>query len=811
MKDILNKSIPHIIALLAFVICSVVYFLPQLQSKVVPQGDMIQFHGMNAEIQKYKSIKSEPTLWTNSMFGGMPTYQIASPQKNNIFRPIENLMQLGFDRPIGYFIYAAIAFYILLLCFKVNPFLAIVGALAFSYTTNNLVLFEAGHVTKIKAVISLPIVIGGVRLLFTRNYSLGLLLFTLGMGLNVRANHYQMSYYMAMFLGIWVIAEYVNMMRKGDFKTLAKTSILFILGLIISVGAGASKFIPTYEYAEDTMRGKPILASEGQAQTSSQIEGLEYGYAMAWSNGVNDLMSTIIPRAVGGSNGESVSKDTEFLKILRQNGQRMDRSPTYWGELPFTAGPNYFGIVMVLFALLFFIYASGRFKWWLLGAIVLGMLLSLGKNFEPINKLFFDYFPFYNKFRAPNSILSVTAILVPLAGMLGINEVLRAENKNKLLKGLYVSVGILGGLCLILGFLGFALFSFEGLGDARFPDVLKDALIEDRMALLRNDALRSLVFIFLSAIIAWAFLKDKLSKNIFIGIFAILIIADLFPVGMRYLNHDGFTSERTLNRNLEPRPVDVQILKDTDPHYRVYDLSVNPFKSTTTSLQHKSIGGYHAAKLQRFQDIMDKFFVETSQQLKPLGPNNMKMLNMLNTKYFISSDGEGEVAQQNPAALGNAWFVEEIKTVHTPNEEIDMIDNIDPLKSAIVHSDFSEKIKTSSFSNQGSIKLTSYSPNKLVYNSSSSEDQFAVFSEVWYGPDKGWQATINGESADILRANYLLRALNIPAGNNEIVFEFKPSSYYRGGTIGLISSLLFIGLMAMVVFKSKIPWIKDHL
>jgi len=809
MKELFNKSIPHIIALFAFVICSVVYFLPQMESKVIPQGDMIQFYGMNAEIQKYKSIDDEPVLWTNSMFGGMPAYQIASPSKNNIFRTIENVMQLGFDRPIGYFIYAALAFYILLLCFKVNPYLAIAGALAFSFTTNNLVLFEAGHVTKIKSVISLPIVIAGMHLVFKRKFALGLLLFTLGMGLNVRANHYQMSYYMGLFLGIWVLVEYINLARKSDFKTIFKTGILFLLGLMISVGAGASKFFPTYEYAEDTMRGKPILTTEGKAVSSSQTKGLEYGYAMTWSNGFADLLSTFIPGAVGGSSGEKVSKDSEFLKILRKNGQRMDKSPTYWGSLPFTSGPNYFGILIVLFAILFFIYTKGRFKWWLLSSIILGLLLSLGGNFEPFNSLIFDYVPYYNKFRSPNSILSVTAILVPLAAMLGIQALINSDKDKRAVRSLYIASGITGGLCLILALLGSSIFSFESIGDSNFPEILKDAIYEDRISMFRSDALRSFAFVLVSSLISLAFLKGKLSKLVLIGGFSILILVDLIPIGLRYLSHGDFINPRSVERNLEPRDVDTQILRDTDPHYRVYDLSVNPVKSTTASLHHKSIGGYHAAKLQRFQDIYDKFFLEKDGRSKPIGPNNMKILNMLNTKYLISSDGQKLQAQQNPAALGNAWFISEVKLAQSPNDEIDFIENIDPLQTVIINSEFESSLTSKSFNKSGDIKLKSYSPNKLVYESNSSDNQLGVFSEIWYGPNKGWKATVNGTPTNILRANYFLRAINVPSGKNEIVFEFKPSSYYRGGTIGLISSVLFLLLVVVVVFKEKIPWIKE--
>ena len=784
---VLAKLVPHLIAIISFIAVSVFYFYPQFEGRIIKSGDLDSFEGMAQEARAFKKETGENTLWTNSMFGGMPTYQTTAPQKNNVFRSILIASSLGFSRPAGYFIYGCLSAYVMLLIFGVNPWLSLFGAIGFSFMTNHMVLYEAGHTSKILAIMSSPIIVAGLWALFRERLIVGGIVFTLGLGLNISANHYQMTYYLAILLAIYFIMEVVAKLKQGKARQLANIVGICVLSSAIGVGASASKFLPTYEYSKETMRGTPILKSTGAPSSSSETEGLEFQYAMNWSNGFLDLFSSFIPGVAGGGSGEKISSDAAFAKEVRKLGSATDRAPMYWGGLPSTSGPVYFGAVF-FFLMLFGSFAlKGPLKWWVLVAVLLTLLLSMGKNFELISGLFFHYFPFYNKFRTPNSILSVTAVLIPILGLISLSQLLRSDYRELYLKPLIHSTGIMAAISLFFAVVGPGFFDFSAPVDANYANVgLDKALVADRKSLMRSDSIRTLILVLLMAGGIFAFIRDKITASVIIGLFAVLILFDQIGVSKRYLDHKSFVSGTQKLSSYQPRPVDTQILNDKDPYFRVFDQTIDPFNSSRSSYFHKTVGGYHAAKLQRIQDLIDRH----------ISKGNQRVLNMLNTKYYIINDDNNQAtARLNTAALGNAWYVNNIDIVNNANEEIDALSSFDPAGDAIVHREYADYVSGLKLNKNGSITLLDYAPNNLSYESNTQGDQFAVFSEMWYGPNKGWQAYIDGEPVEHIRVNYALRGMKVPSGQHRISFIFDPAIYHIGSVISLLSSIVFVLLV----------------
>lgn len=800
-----NKLLPYISAVVLFLAISIGYFFPQFNGKVLPKGDLTQWRNMVQEIKEYKAETGKDALWTNSMFGGMPTYQIDSIRKGNELTVLEKIARLGIPSPAGHFFLAMLSFFIMLVVLRVNPWLAIVGAIGFGLTTNSLTIYEAGHISKFMALLYLPLVIAGMILAFRRQYLLGGAIFALGTGLNLWASHPQMSYYFVLTTVIFGVAELAKAIREKEVPHFLKAVGTLVIGGILALGSTASNILPTLEYAEDTMRGKPILETSGPVDpnNSSQTEGLAWNYAMAWSNGVIDLFSSFIPGVAGGATGEPISRDSDIGRDLSARGAQLPQTfgaPLYWGALPFTSGPIYFGAVIFLLFLMGLPLVKGPVKWWLALGTLFTFMLSMGSNLEWFNRPIFDLLPLYNKFRTPNSVLGVTSVLVPALGLLAVNRIIKGEvAKQEVMRSLMISGGILGGLCLFFVLLGPSMFDFTHPRDAQNAQTFRpELLIAARQSLIRADAFRSLILIALGAAGIWAYIHNKLEKKWLILGLGALTLFDLWGVGRRYINAENFVTEANYEANFSPRAVDTQILQDPAPYFRVLDLTESTFESTKTSYYHKSIGGYHAAKLQRFQDIIDRH----------ISQGNQGVIDMLNTKYFIQPGPDRQpVAQQNPGALGNAWFVDSLVTVADANEEIAALNNIDPGKSAIVHQEFSSYINGLDPAPNGSIELTAYAPDKLTYQSTSSSDQLAVFSEIWYGPNKGWNAYLDGEPVEHIRVNYLLRALRIPAGQHEIVFEFAPGVYKAGVAISLISSLIIIfGILGIAGYYGYQFW-----
>ncbi len=790
MKFDIKALTPYLLPILFIIVVNVFYFSPQFEGKIVRQGDIIQHVGMSKEAVDYREKTGEEALWTNSMFGGMPTYQISAKPKNNLLIYVEKASTLFFPRPAGYFIAGMIGFYILLLLLGVNPWLSMIGAFLFGFTTNNFTLFEAGHNSKLMAIMTSAPVIAGALLIFKERYLLGAAVFGVALGVNIGANHPQMTYYLALCMVILVIIQLVNSIKSGKLPLFAKSMVIMVGIAILSLGASASKLWTTYEYTKATMRGGQVLNASTEAPQSKG--GLEWDYAMQWSNGTGDVLATFIPKVVGGGSGEWLDGKSVLGKAV---GQRQPfQFGTYFGSLPFTSGPAYFGIVAFFLFVFGLFSVKGEIKWWLLGAVIFTILLSMGKHFELLNKFMFDYFPLYNKFRAPSSILSITAIFIPLLGILALSELSKSKDKAQFLKPLYITAGILAGICITIWMVGTSFFDLSTPADEQYAQI-KGAVLDQRADMMSSSATRSLIFLLMAAGVIYGFIKEKLNSTILVVAISLLGLIDLVQVGKGYLDKRDFVSKSTYKTEFEPRQVDIQILQDKDPNFRVLDASINTFNSASTSYFHKTIGGYSAVKMQRYQNIIDKH----------ISNNNMGVFNMLNTKYFIiKGEGDNPTVQRNPAALGNAWFVNQIKIVPDANAEIDSLTNFDPSGEAIIHHEFKDYVAGIQSQKNGAITLTSYSPNKVEYQSDTQGDQFAVFSEIWYGPDKGWQAYVDDKPVEHIRANYVLRGMIIPSGKHKITFEFKPKSYYLGETISLICSGLLLLMLAFVIFKGAL-------
>jgi hypothetical protein len=791
----LKKYLPHIVAFFVILVINIFYFFPALSGKTLYQGDLVNHKGMSQEVYDYYKKTGDVALWTNSMFSGMPAYQISAPQKHNLLDYIYKTLKLGFSGPQGYFIMGMIGFYFLFLVLGFNPWLGLLGAFAYSFLTNNIFLLEAGHMTKISTIMLAPYVLAGVILILRKKYLLGGLIFSISMGLQLLSNHVQMTYYLGFVLAVFVIIEYIRFIMKKDFKAIGITALIFIIGIILAVGSSASKLWTTYEYSKETMRGEPILKADGKAKSSSETKGLEWDYAMNWSNGTLDLISTFIPGVAGGGNNEKVSKDSEFAKKYRQLAGSVPsdlRAPLYWGALPSTSGPPYMGaLILFLFVFGMFIIKS-KYKWWALISVLLLFLLSLGKNLEFFNRLFYDYFPLYNKFRTPNSIMSMAGIPIVFFALYTLKHLLvdYFDQKN-FLRYLYITLGITGGISLFFLLFGSSFFDFNSAGDQQYKQYgLVEPLIATRKSLMSGDAFRTLFIVLLGAGLVWTFIKKKITGNILMISFAVIIFFDLTTVDLRYVNHKSFVTQKNIENAFSQREVDKQILADPDPYYRVFDLSVDPFNSAMPAYWHKNIGGYHAAKLQRYQDIIDKY----------ISKGDRKVLDMLNTRYIIQKKENTETVSKNPDAMGNAWLVDSIKMVPDANEEIEAIGKTNLKTTAIINQEFNDYMKNFDPDPTGKIMLTSYSPDKLEYKYKVDGAGFLVFSDIWYGEKNGWKAYIDDKPADFIRANYILRGMKVPAGEHKVVFEFKPRSYIMGEKISLFSSLLILLLGAGYLF-----------
>ncbi|MFA5974174.1 MAG: YfhO family protein [Lentimicrobiaceae bacterium] len=788
-----RQALPYLSAIVIFVVISLAYFSPLLEGKKLKQQDITQFKGMSKEISDFREATGEEALWTNSMFGGMPAYQISVQYKGNVLRYLDQLMQLYLPQPAGMVFLYMIGFFILLLVLKVDKWLAIAGAIAFAFSSYLFIIFEAGHNSKAHAIGYMAPVLAGIILTYRGRYLTGGIMAAIALSLELLTNHFQITYYLMMIAGVFVITELVSSIREKQLPGFAKATGVLIIASIFAVATNITNIWATYEYGKETIRGKTELTSEKSNRTS----GLDKDYATGWSYGKMETFTLLIPNFNGGSSQGSLSETSNTYKALKANNVDDNQAkkiikglPLYWGTQPGVAGPVYIGaIIMFLFVFALFV-VDNKFKWWLLAATLLSILLAWGKNFMPFTDFFLNYVPGYNKFRAVSMTLVMAELCIPLLAILGLQNVFSGEtDKKKLLKYLYYALGIVGGFSLIFAAGGSAFFDFISPADEQyksyFPDWLMAAIREDRAAILSADAFRSLAFILLAGAAIWAMINQKIKKPVFFTALILLILIDMWSVNRRYLNSDSFVRKSIAAVPFQPTAADEIIMKDKDPDFRVFNQSVgNPFADASTSYFHMSLGGYHGAKLRRYQELIDH----------QLSKGNMNVFNMLNTKYFIIPNEKGGQPQMqiNMQAMGNAWFVNNAHKVNNADEELDALTNFVPAETAVYDKRFENQVNGHLISKDtlATIVLTDYKPNHLTYKSETSKEQLAVFSEIYY--DKGWNAYIDGKSAPYFRADYVLRAMIVPAGNHVIEFKFEPQVYKTGEKISLASSILLV-------------------
>jgi hypothetical protein len=825
-KQALSKFAPHIAAFLLFTLISFAYFVPVMEGKQLIGHDTESWMHMAKETSDYNATHDDATLWTNSMFGGMPTYQISMAQPNNLMNYVERVLHVFPPTVFNLMLYL-LGFYILLLAFRVNPWLAMVGAIAFSFASYNFIIIVAGHNSKAITIAYMAPLIGSVFLAFRDKRVLGSLLTAFFLSLAIRANHVQILYYTVLILLFLAVVELIYSIKEKKIVELLKTGGMLIAAAAIAIGMNATTLFTTYEYGKATMRGE---SSGLTAEKQDSEGGLKTDYITQWSYGVDETMTLLIPNFKGGASAASLSADSETGKKIAGFGtpdvervMKENKFPLYWGAQPFTSGTVYIGAIVCFLFVLGLFLVDKRTKWWLLPMIALTIMLSWGKNFMWLTDLFIQYVPLYNKFRTVSMTLVAAGFGMTLIAILALKEVFSEKmDKQKLIKPLMISAGIVGGIALIFALIPSLGGDFISAADAQFQGnnaFLKETLPMDRAALLRSDAFRSLAFILLSAGVIWLYAKNLLKKNVAYILVGILMMVDLVPVAKRYLNNDSFQTKRKQETFVLPSTADNIVLQDKSD-YRVLDASVDIFNDATPSYFHKNIGGYHAAKLRRYQELIDmqltkemgQLFgafgrIKTVDQLSPVMNSVMDslgVLNMLNMKYVIYNKEAAPIV--NPYANGNVWFVNNIRVAADANEEMKLVGEINTKTELVVDKSLASQLPSKlTPDSTARIALTSYKPNCLTYNFSSKTDQVAVFSEIYY--DKGWNVYVNGELLPYVRVNYLLRGMQLKAGSYEIVWKFEPKAYSVGNLIALISSVLLVVSLLVFLFwnwkKSK--------
>ncbi len=737
------------------------------------------------------------------MFCGMPNYQIGGGhyESSDWLRPLKKITYKGQNSaPWALGIYF-VCFFILMRAFGINKWLSIVGSLATGLSTYFLIILAAGHNTKPTSIALISVVVGGVYLIFRKRYGWGVVLTMLCTAIGYGV-HPQMSYYLFMMIGLFYMAELYIHIKEKRYKDLAIGTLLFGGSMLIGLGTGLANTFVNVEYAEQTMRGShsDLIKTD---DAGNKTKGLDLDYATQWSYGIDESLSFLIPGVKGGASTVDIGTDSELYKSLVKNGiprqtaaQFCANVPLYWGDQPFTAGNVYMGaIVCFLFVLGLFII-EGAYKWAILAAVLFSVALAWGHNFMPLTEFFFKYFPMYNKFRAVSSILIVAEIAMPLLGFLAVKQLMDGNVvKEKAIKGIYIATGVTAGICLFIALFGGAIFDFAAPTDAGFasqiPGFVYEGILTERETLMKSDAWRSFLFIVLAAATLWLFVKGKLKWGYMVIILGVLVVTDLWPVNKRYFNDDAFVTKKQNTAVFEMQPYEKQILQDVDPHFRVLNLASNTFNDARTSYYLKSIGGYHAAKLRRYQDLIDEH----------ISKMNMNVISMLNAKYFILPDkksGQPQV-QRNPYAMGNAWFVDTLLVVNSANEESEALNYIDLSTTAVLDKEFAEYVEnfTPEHDPNADVRLTRYTPRYIDYEYTTSKPGTIVFSEIYY--PYGWKTTIDGEKADIYRVNYMLRAINVPAGTHNIHMEFAPDSVKKGDAIAMICIIAMYGIVLLIV------------
>lgn len=789
-----NKNVIWIaLCIVVFALITLVYFSPVMQGKRLKQHDIEMYKGMSQEIVDYKAQTGEQSLWTNSMFGGMPAWNIGVPQNSNMMTYVGRVLSLGFPHPIGAVFISMLGFFILLLVLDCKIWISFIGALAYGFTSYLFIVIGAGHNSKAVAMAYMAPVIAGILLTYKGKYLWGTVLTAIALALEIRAGHLQITYYLLLIVICIVIGEFVEAVREKKYMHFLKASGILAAVAIIAILTCTTTLYANYEFGKETMRGKPVL-SKG---VDNQTKGLDKDYITQWSYGIGETWSLMIPNAKGGASAYIGNDNPALEKCDPRFRSTIAQQNSYWGDQPITSGPVYVGaIVCFLFVLGLFV-VKGKYKWVLLAATLLSVLLSWGKNFMGFTDFFIDYFPGYNKFRAVSMTLVIAEVCMPLLAFLALVEILKNPDVIKQNKQyLYISLGITGGLCLLFYALPQTFFNFLSVDEAmQFKQLqagqdgaiyttFANELEKVRVAIFRADAIRSFLYIYIAGIVILLTVSGKMNKKYMFPILALLVLVDMYTIDRRYLNNNNFIDKRKADKPFVMSEADKQILQDKDLDYRVINLTVSTFNDASTSYFHKSVGGYHGAKLRRYQDIIDRY-------LSKRDTNYFKVLNMLNTRYIIYPKDNQKMASKNYEAFGNAWIASDIKWVSTPNEEIDAIADTDVHNVAIVNEEFRNVVGDfHAAPSEGTIQLVDYKPNQLKYSFDSSKDELVVFSEIW--TSKGWTMWIDGVESPLFRADYILRSAIIPAGQHEIVMRYEPRIWRVGNTIQLITSLLIL-------------------
>ncbi|GAA4848499.1 YfhO family protein [Algivirga pacifica] len=825
-----QASLPYILAIPIFYLITMVYFQTELlEGNRLPQGDILQFQGMKHLSEQYtESHDGEAPLWNVAMFGGFPEYLIASFEDGPL-RWVETLTR-GFidgDTTASVFFRCMLLFWVTLLCFRVNPYLAIIGGIAFAFNTFYVVSTEAGHMTKMWAIAYAGPVLGGMALIRQRKFGLGFAVFALAVAMELRANHLQITYYLIFACVVYTVSILAEAIKEKDFGFITKAAGVLLLGAVLAGATQTVRLWTLLEYTPYSTRGEmeltPLTEGEGQAE-----EGLSKEYAFSWSQGKAETLTLFVPNLYGGASYEEPKRGGAFEQALsrvtgnpQQAAQIVSREgfrvPTYHGDQPFTAGPIYMGAVIFFLFILGLVMLDNKQRVWMTVAIVLLLMFSWGRNLQWFNYLLFDYFPGFNKFRSVSMAQGLATLLMSLMGYMGLQKLLEEKGEERI-KKLFTAAGIAAGMALLVmvtvGMMDMSAQTPDGMNkdmsmvgrmfgikDANVVKTLVKGLEQERVEMARSSAMRSLVLVLLAAGLIWAVLKQKVSKQVGLLIIGLVLVGDVWLVAKNYLNDTKYLDAGDKQLSITKTEADKRILQD-ESYYRVMTLG-NTFQEARTSYFHKSIGGYFAAKMRRYQDMIERQFVQEQQvfiaSLQSGQPDfsTLKTINMLNTKYIKFGD-KAEQVLVNPEALGNAWFVNNVITVNTADDEMTYLGQIDPENTAIINTDQFELSKEDyAADSTATATLQSFDNRHIEYQTSSTKDGLVVFSEVYY--PKGWVAKIDGKEVDVLRANYILRALEVPAGTHTITFDFEPTSYVVGSTITLSASYLMFALALLAI------------
>ena len=807
MKDF-KKILPHVLVIVGFICIALAYFSPVLSGKAMLQSDIVQYTGMAKEQIDFRENFKEESYWTNSAFGGMPTYQLGAQYPHSYIKKIDQAIRF-LPRPADYLFIYFLGFYILMISFRIRALYAFFGALAFGFSTYLIIILGVGHNAKAHAIAYMPMVLAGVLLVFRKKYAVGGLLTLFAAALEINANHFQMTFYLLLLLIIVGIYYVVSYIKQKDFKGLGIASLILIGCAVLALGVNATNLMATSEYTEFSTRSTSQLTFEPNGESKVTSNAMSYDYITEYSYGIFESLNLFVPRLTGGANNESVGKNSNLYKFVTALGASPEEAlrftsnaPTYWGDQPIVAAPAYIGaVILFLFVLACFV-EKRKVKYIFLSGAILSLLLSWGKNFPVLTDFFIEYFPMYNKFRAVSSIQVILELCIPALGILGLHSFVNIENEKKLQALKYAAYTTLGTLVLL--FLGKSMLSFSGLNDGYYQNMYGEigpkfieALIEDRKSMYTSDIIRSFALVALVIGVLWMYLKGKLQATVSVVIVGVLMIGDLVLIDLNYVNKDQFVNAAQVKNPFQPTEADKQILNDPT-HFRVFEVQ-GSLNSARSSFFHNSLGGYHAAKPKRIQELFDY----------QLSKNNMEIFNMMNVKYIIQKDEQQrDISLINEEANGNAWFISKVINVNTTDDEMKMLGGFDSKKQVIFNSsDFGTISLKENYivDSLAKIKLVEYKPNYLKYEAENKESGLAVFSEVYY--PHGWFAYIDGVEVPHFRVDYVLRGLEVPVGKHVVEFKFEPEVVKKGSTIALISFILMIlmviGVTGYQLKKSK--------